>query len=160
MPTKQQSKRVSTYGLRDADECKGGERYALVRFVRAGETGSERGIVALRGDHAKDDHDDHDYEHHQVADRPDDPGRELPAQLGDEEGCDAERDGAEEEADGALAHPGVVGVRLAAHALRLSVVDLPAHPVGVVLDEGEPRELRAKRVEKPCQSGSKIPVRE
>jgi hypothetical protein len=28
------------------------------------------------------------------------------------------------------------------------MVDLPAHPVGVILEEGEPRELKNKHIEK------------
>jgi hypothetical protein len=108
------------------------------------EGGGERRLVALHGDYTEDDHGRHEDEHHEVADGPDDPGRELPAQLGDEQGGDAERDGAQEEADGALPDAGVVQVRLAARALRLAVENLPAHPVGVVLEEGEPRELHAK----------------
>ena len=141
-----QTKRASSYGLRDADEGEDSERGTLECVVGAGgEGGGERGPVALHGDDAEDDHGRHEDEQHEVADGPDDPGRELPAQLGDEEGGDAQRDGAEEEAHGALADARVVQVRLAARALRLAVEDLPPHPVRVVLDEREPRELRSTK---------------
>jgi hypothetical protein len=134
----------TTYGLRDAEEREDGERHALHSFVGPIEVVGERIVVSLGGDQAEDDQGHHRGEHHEVADGPDDPGRELPAQLGDEERRDAEGDGAEEQADGAHADAGVVGIHLAGAPLRHAVVDLPTHPVRVVLEEGEPRELHTR----------------
>lgn len=135
----------NTYGLGDADEREDDERDGLERRVRPGESGGERRPVPSHGHHADGDHHRHEREHEEVADGPDHLGRQPAAELGDHEGGDAERDGAEEQAHGALPDAGVVHVGLGRRALRLAVVDLPSHPVGVVLDEGEPRQLQKKK---------------
>jgi hypothetical protein len=36
------------------------------------------------------------------------------------------------------------------------VVDLPSHPVGVVLDEGEPRQLQKKKNEKILRADQRL----
>lgn len=133
---------LSTHSLWDADDREEGERGGPDLWVRPGKVSGEGRVVPLGGDQAEDHHQRHDDEDEEVADGPDDLGRERAAELGDEERGDTEGDGAEEQADGALAHAGVVLGRLG--PLWDTVVNLPAHPVGVVLDEREPRELQWK----------------